>query len=221
MSDISVTVKPLKEVEERIAATTGKPLRWRWYHGVIFYVLTQAVTFGLTGLVSIARGHKEKNARETFFGDVPYFKRLKQLKITPPSSAFGPVWTLNNISTIYGNLRALNLPEKTPGRSAYLQLQAASWLNYAIFNAAYFSLRSPINAMVLTLSMFGLTIASMLVSIFKLKDTRIALSLATLFLWLALASTVAVAQALWNRDDLYNVGPFTEPNPALVKKKVS
>ena len=111
----------------------------------------------------------------------------------------------------------LNKPRGTPGRDEYLALQAATWLNFVLFNAAYFSLRSPINAFILTFSMFWLTVASILVSILRLKDTKVALSLATLMLWLTIALTAASFQALWNRDDLYHAGPFMKPNPILAR----
>ncbi len=113
----------------------------------------------------------------------------------------------------------LNKPRETPGRPVYLTLQGASWVDFVLFNAAYFSLRSPLNALLLTLAMFLLTIASSLVAIFQLKDTRVALSLATLFLWLIVALTAATFQALWNYDDLYQAGPFVKPSAGLVKKQ--
>jgi len=34
--------------------------------------------------------------------------------------------------------------------------------------------------------------------------------------WLIIASTAAAFQVLWNRDDLYKIGPFTEPVSSLV-----
>ena len=74
------------------------------------------------------------------------------------------------------------MPKNAMGRNTFLALQGASWINYTLFNAAYFSLRSPINAFILTLSMFALTILSGCVAIFRLRDTWVALSLATLFL---------------------------------------
>src|SRR6266704_7180281 len=111
------------------------------------------------------------------------------------------------------------LMKETPGRRSYLALQAASWVDFVLFNAAYFSMRSPLNALLLTLAMFLLTIASSLVAIFQLKDTRVALSLATLFLWLIVALTAATFQALWNYDDLYQAGPFVKPSAGLVKKQ--
>ena len=211
---MSVTSKTRGVIEQ---ITNNQPQKWRWYHGIAFYIIVQALTFGLAGFTSKIRGNKSNNLREAIFGDVSYFKMLKQSVITPPSWVFGPAWTLNNISTIYGNLRVLNMPEDTPGRDPFLALQAVSWLNYAIFSAAYFSLRSPINAFFLTVNMFFLTIASVIVAVFKLKDTKVALSLATLTLWLMIASTAATFQVLWNKDDLYKVGPFAKPNPALAR----
>lgn len=192
--------------------------RFRWYQGVIFYVVVQGLTFGLSGLVSAIQGNRGQSLREDIFGNTNYFRNLKQAIITPPSWAFAPAWTINNILTIWGNLQALNKPQGSPGRDPFLALQAASWLNYTLFNAAYFSLRSPINAFVLTISMFLLTIASGAVALFKMKDTKIALSLATLFIWLIIATTAATFQMLWNRDDFYHVGPFVKPVPALEKK---
>lgn len=49
---------------------TVTPPRWRWYHAAIFYVVVQVLTFGLSGLVSFARGNKGKSLREMTFGDV-------------------------------------------------------------------------------------------------------------------------------------------------------
>jgi tryptophan-rich sensory protein len=193
-------------------------VEWRWYHGVVFYALVQLITFGLAGLTSVVSGNTGKDLRENLFGNVPYFRSLKQSVVTPPSWAFGPAWTINNISVIWGTLRVLNMPKNAEGRNSYLALQAASWLNFVVFNAAYFSLRSPINAFFLTLSMFVLTIASGFVALFKLKDTKVALSLATLFAWLLVALTAASFQAAWNHDDLYNVGPFTDADPRLLKE---
>ena len=192
------------------------PRKWRWYHGLAFYVVVQGLSFGLGGLTSIVSGNKGKDLRETFFGNASYFGELKQSVASPPAWAFGPAWTINNFFTIWGDLAVLNKPKGTPGRTAYLTLQGVTWLDFVLFNAGYFSLRSPINAFVMTILFFILTIASLFVAIFRLKDTKVALSLATLIVWLIVASTAATFQMLWNRDDLYNAGPFTKPIPSLV-----
>jgi tryptophan-rich sensory protein len=197
---------------------TVTPPRWRWYHAVAFYAVVQILTFGLSGLVSLARGNKAQSLREATFGDVSYFERLKQVKITPPSWAFGPAWLVNNVLVLWGIWQVLNKPQQTPGRTAYLALQGVSWVDFILFNAAYFSLRSPLNAFVLTLVMFLLTIVSGMVALFRLKDTKVALSLVTLFLWLIVALTAAAFQALWNYDDFYQMGPFVRPRAGLMKK---
>ncbi|GCE10865.1 tryptophan-rich sensory protein [Tengunoibacter tsumagoiensis] len=215
---MSIKIRPIKEVEERLASL--RQPQWRWYHGLAFYAIVQVLTFSTSALVSVAVGNKGKNLRETVFGDTSYFRHLKQAKIAPPSWFFAPAWTINNLSVIAGTLHVLNLPRETRGRNAYLALQAATWLDFIAFNAAYFSLRSPINAFVLTVLFFLLTLASGFVAIFRLKDTRVALSLATLFIWLIVATTAATAQMLWNKDELYEVGPFVKPDPRLVKESV-
>lgn len=212
MSTITDTEKPVTHT-----LPTTQPT-WRWYHGVAFYAIVQLITFGLGGLTSLVSGNTGKDLRENLFGNVSYFRSLKQSVFSPPSWVFGPAWTINNIFVIWGTLQVVNKPGGTQGRSAFLALQAASWLNFVVFNAAYFSLRSPINAFVLTLSMFLLTIASGIVALFRLKDTKVALSLATLFVWLMIALTAASFQAAWNKDDLYKVGPFADVNPKLLKE---
>jgi len=196
--------------------TQTREPRWRWYHGAIFYLMIQIMTFSLAGLVSSLKGDEIKKARD-LFGNTDYFKQLHQAKITPPAWAFAPAWTLNNFGSIYGLMRVLNKPASTRGRSEYLALQGVSWVNYVVFSAAYFSLRSPLNALAVTLSMLVLTIVSEFVAIFRLKDTIVALSLATLVIWLIIASSAAIFQAAWNKDDLYGVGPFLEPVPELEK----
>lgn len=207
-----------KQLPIEVEAGHEEKEQWRWYHGVLFYLLMQVLAFGLCALVSGLGRRRVNNVRE-LFGDTAYFKSLKQVKITPPSWAFGPAWTINNVSVIWGLLRVLRKPEHAEGRAAYLQLQALSWLNYIVFNAAYFGLRSPINAFLLTLSMLILTILSGAVALFRLRDSRVALSLATLFLWLLIALTAASFQVLWNRDDFYSAGPFARPIPVLMKTR--
>jgi len=205
------------KIKDTVTRTiTGEPAKWRWYHGLAFYGTVQLLTFGFAGLTSLVSGNRGETVRDNVFGDVSYFRSLKQSVFTPPSWVFGPAWTINNFFAIWGALAVLNKPKGTPGRNEYLALQGATWLNFVIFNAAYFSLRSPINAFFLTLLFAGLTIASGFVAIFRLKDTKVALSLGTLFVWLTVAATAATFQVLWNRDDLYNAGPFAEPIPALV-----
>ncbi|WP_019585566.1 tryptophan-rich sensory protein [Deinococcus apachensis] len=198
-----------------VDSPAAPPMRWRWYHGLAFYLAQNAVGYILGELVSQARGTPGRS-RPSSFG--PYFKSLRNARFAPPSEAFLPVWAVNNASAIYGLLRALNRPRGTRGRDEFLTLQALSWLDLVIWNAAYFAVRSPIHGLVLTVLLLVFTIASVWVAAFRLRDSQVALSLATLFIWLTLASPVAFFQMLWNRDDLYGVGPFANPDPRFLRR---
>ena len=48
-------------------------------------------------------------------GTCPTLERLKQVKITPPSWAFGPAWLVNNIAVIWGTWQVLNKPGQRRG----------------------------------------------------------------------------------------------------------
>jgi translocator protein len=185
------------------------PPPWRWFHGVVVYALIQVLTFGLYRLVGAARGPRavvtDAQVRE-------FYEEGYRPVFSPPPWAFGPAWTLNNLCAIWGLLRALNKPSSS-GRDAFLALQAASWLDFILFAAACFGLRSPINGLALTALYLVLTIASGLVAIFGLRDSKLALSLATLFIWLVLATSISAFSVLWNDDEFYGVGPFAPPDP--------
>lgn len=101
----------------------GRP--WRWYHGLLFYLLVQGLTFALSGLVNRWQGRRISSPGQ-LLGDVSYFEALRQSIFAPPAWVFGPAWTINNLSAIWGLLRVLNKPVNSKGRTAYLVLQAAS-----------------------------------------------------------------------------------------------
>lgn len=196
------------------------PRRWGWGHGAVFYASVQGLLFGLGWLTRRALGRTApRGARDDAFGDNAYYNGLRQPSFAPPDWAFAPAWTVNNILAIRGLLWVLNMPAGASGRRAFLALQGVSWGAYCAFNAAFFGLRSPINAAVLTDANIGLTVASVWVALTRLKDPRAALSLSTLLPWLLLAGPTATALAAWNRDDLYRAGPFVEPPPGWVKRR--
>lgn len=78
---MSITNKTKETLADTISP---KPQEWRWYHGLAFYIIVQLLTFGLSALTSAISGNKGKNLRENIFGDVSYFRSLKQSIITPP-----------------------------------------------------------------------------------------------------------------------------------------
>ena len=192
---------------------SGVKNKWCWYHGALFLAGITIVERGLEALVK-----KSKAGPSIRKDDGDYYKSLNQPLFAPPAVAFPIAWILNDISTIWGNLRVLNKPEHTPGRREYLLLQGTSWGVYSLFTAMHFGLRSPINALVLTTIHAGLNVASEVVALRELKDKKVALSLVPVLCWLAVALPTAVSTALWNRDSLYKKGPFTAPSPKWSKR---
>lgn len=110
---------------------TGLAPRWRWYHGVAFYLLVQGTGYILGNLVSTAR----RTPRQSPALWQQYFHELNQAAFAPPASLFVPVWAVNNVSAIWGLLRVLNRPAGAPGRTTFLRLQALSWLDLVVWNA--------------------------------------------------------------------------------------
>jgi tryptophan-rich sensory protein len=205
-------------------------MKFRWTHGVLFFVGAQVVSFGLAAVVKAARARSKKPAipppdRKDWEGtavsereEPRYYKELRQPIFAPPSSAFAPAWTANCILSIWGLQRVLNMPRDRPGRREFLASQAVSWLCFVSFSAAFFSLRSPINSAIITTIDLASTVTGLGVAIARLKDRDAALSLSTLTPWLMLATPTAHAVAAWNRDEFYQVGPFLNPPRGWQKK---
>ena len=179
----SIDAHPLADLAQRVLF----PQRYRWWHGLAFGLAANAVS-------GLSLGRRSEDRR--------YYEGLRQAPFAPPGWVFGPAWTINNISVLWGNLRLLNLPADTPQRQPLLWLQGASWLIYSTFSYVYFNKRSPILAFTWTGGMYILTICSMLLA--SKIDRKIVLSLVTLFLWLSLATPVAAYQMIYNDDPLFD-----------------
>ena len=135
----------------------------------------------------------------------------------PPSAAYPIAWTINSVCAIAGGLYVLNLRPETEGRSEFLRLQGAAWALFTTFDAAYFGLRSPINAAGITILYSAATVASFDVAARRLRDPLAAVSLAPTLAWLVLANPVGITQALWNRDAFWKAGPFLKPSRRWLK----
>lgn len=188
--------------------------KYRWWHGVAFYAGVQMAQWGMRLAVRRVRKQSERAGRES---DRDAYKGQKLPVFAPPGAAFPIAWSINSVSSIAGGLHVLNLPQNAPGRDDFLRLQATAWCLFSFFNTAYFELRSPINAALVTFAYSGVTVASLAVGVGRMEDRRAAWSLATTLAWLALANPLAVTQALWNRDPFWNAGPFLVPPPGWVK----
>lgn len=186
MANENIGEHPEGNALSRLAREMFRPERYRWWHALAFGVGANAISTLATG-------------RNTY--DREYYERMRQAPFAPPGWLFGPAWTLNNASVLWGNLRLLNQPEDVPNRRGLLWLQAASWLVYASFGYVYFRKRSPILAFVWTAADWALTVASVILSL--KNDKKITLSLGTLLAWLTLATPAAAYQAASNPDDLF------------------
>ena len=60
-----------------------KPQKWRWYHGLAFYIITQFLTFSLSALTSVISGNKGKDLRE----NILFERKLVSIKMLHNSSA--------------------------------------------------------------------------------------------------------------------------------------
>ena len=175
-----------------------------------FYAGVQVARLALRRAV---RSHQQASHKE----DQGFYQAERLPVFAPPPLAFPIAWTIINIAAIAGGLHVLNLPRGTKGRREFLLLQAAAWLLFSTFEAAYFGLRSPINAALITLLYSGVNTASMNVARRRLHDSFAARSLAPTAAWLALANPVGITQAAWNYDRFWDAGPFVEPHPRLLK----
>ncbi len=187
--------------------------RYGWQHGLLFFLAVRAAST-LLKLAVRKRAHPGPAPQ----GDRELYNTERLPVFAPPPKAFPVAWTLNNICTIAGGLYVLNLPRRTRGRLRFLRLQGASWTLFSVFEAAYFGLRSPINAEIVTVLYTAATLASLDAALCHLQDRKAAASLATTLAWLALANPVGLAVAAWNHDPFWDAGPFLQPKPGWAKE---
>jgi tryptophan-rich sensory protein len=117
----------------------------------------------------------------------------------PPTWVFGVAWTVNNILVLWGNIWSIYSPP-SHARTRLLQLQAVSWVNYAVFQWLSFGTGIPLLYFLPTFSMFLLTLASMYYArrLDAANGTYIAYSFTTLFIWLCIASALGLSITLNN-----------------------
>ena len=178
-----------------MSSTAPPPPRYRWWHAA-------AVGLGANAVSAAAAG---------FNGDEAYYDRLETPPGSPPGWAFAPAWAVNNLTTLWSNLRVANLPVGTPGRRTALALEGASWGLFASFTGLYFGLRSPVLGAVNTAAGLAATAAS--VAVTARLDRRAAWALAPRLAWLGLATYVSVGTALRNPDGTVGWHPSRSDAP--------
>lgn len=181
----------------RIQDTAFRPFkRYRWWHAAAVGLAANALSVAPFG----------------YNGDERFYNDLRKPPGAPPDWAFAPAWAFNNVTTLWSNLRVANLPKGTPGRRAALALEGASWGLFATFSGLYFGLRSPVLGAVDTAAALATTATS--VAVTARLDRKAAWALAPRLAWLGLATYVAVAVALRNRDAFVGWNPAgSSPGP--------
>lgn len=157
------------------------PFRVRWWHALLFWLALNAYGF-------FERGGE------------PY-PGYRPSPLQPPGWVFPAVWLSMSLVHLWGGVRLLNRGGAIAQRRALVGAQAATWALYATFNAAYFTLGSPILAAAWTVAFFILTAWS--IALVRRDDRAIALSWVPLLLWTGFASVVGLHGALLNHDPLF------------------
>ncbi len=163
---------------------------FRWWHAAIIFVVANVLSAAPAG----------------YNGDEAFYNNFLQPSISPPDWAFAPAWLFNNVTSLYALWRIANRPPTQPGRNMFVWLEGINWVLFAAFTSLYFGLKSPILGAADTVLGLILTGASLYVS-YRI-DRKAALAILPRFLWLILASYVSIYVALYNKDLLFNIGPF-------------
>ncbi len=204
-------------IDEHKTTEENSTIKWRWYHGVLFYAGVQAVSFGLGKLVQTVAQKSKPQLTEQIAGNSAYFEfynELTQPVFAPPDWSFAPAWTLNNALMIWGLVRVLNMPQEKTGRDEFLAWQTAFWITFVIFNPLFFGLRSPILGAIDTNISLALTAGGTAVAWSKLKDSPTVVLQSPTLLWLVLAAGAATTIAVWNKDEFFDSRPIVEPAAA-------
>jgi tryptophan-rich sensory protein len=128
--------------------------------------------------------------------------------LRPPAVLFPFIWLAINICTLWAGLRILN-NQTLNRRSLHIALQAAFWLDFAIFPYFFFGQSSTIIGGALTIIIFFLALAEVL--LLWRDDRKAAYLMVPLLAWGAFAGIyVSTWQVLFNPDPFLGI-------PALIK----
>jgi len=160
-----------------------------WWHAAAFWLVVNAPGF--------ATGFREE-----------LFPGFLIPPLRPPAELFPFLWLSINVCTLWAGLRILNNRDLNR-RAIHIALQAAFWLDFAIFPYFFFGQSSPVIGGALTVLIFLLALAEV---ILLWRDDRTSAYLMTpLLAWGAFAGLyLSTWQALYNPDPYLGT-------PALLK----
>jgi tryptophan-rich sensory protein len=184
--------------------------RFTWWEGALFFAGVQLAQWGIRA--AVRRSRRVPSSRV----DRDFYRAQRQAVFAPPGAAFPIAWTINSVCAIAGAIHVLNRRRGGDGRQEFLRWQGVAWTLFAVFNTAYFELRSPINAALVTVGYSLATITSVRAAL-RMGDRRAALSLLPTALWLMLANPVALTTAVWNKDEFWGTGPAMQAPKWLLK----
>lgn len=163
---------------------TEKPVRW-WEIALL--------TITVTVLSRLATGKPQQQNRAY------YEEETKQPAWAPPGWVFAPAWTLNNVFVLRALLQLLKNGKDMPEKKKLLILQALIWGVFLSFGFVFFKKRSNILGGIWTVADAAFSVMSFIIA--RRVNKSLAANYLPLMAWTTFASTVAIPQALRNRDE--------------------
>lgn len=167
---------------------------WRWWHAAAVGVAANVAS-------AIPAGYN---------GDSDFYeKQLRRPPGSPPGWVFAPVWAVNNVLTLWSNLRVANLAPVSDSARAdrrhALRSEGVVWVLFAAFSSLFFGAKSPILGAADTVLGLAFTVHS--VAKTRRLDRRAAWALIPRVVWLAFASYVSVLTAVRSPDRVFGYRP--------------
>jgi tryptophan-rich sensory protein len=158
------------------------------WHAVLLFLVANAISAIPAGI----------------YGEEVFYNSFQQPAIAPPDWLFAPVWFFLNVTSLWALYIVANLPRNTPGRLAFIRLEAAGWVLFSAFALVYFGLKSPILGAADTVA--GLVVVGYSVLVGFRVEAKAGWLVLPRLLWLLLAAYVSVYVAVNNKDAFFGFG---------------
>ncbi len=162
----------------------------RWYHGVLFFLVMNLLSGG-------------------WLATRPYLDSVGRPPFMPPDGAFAPIWVALQILMVIAGFQLVQSKSLSP---SLFWSYASLWAFFSMFSWFYFGLHSPTLGFLTTLGMFAANTLNLYFG-FKARQTRYALLLTPLMVWLVLACFIAGWQFLYTPDEFFQLAPLCHRAP--------